>query len=229
MKKLISIVFILTLALLVAPSRTHAAWWNPTSWFSREKSSEKQQQPQNDTANTDIEKQHSITPLDSAPSEAKTIEDLRAEIIVLKTNLDNLYKAHSGLVNDHNTLLKYTTDLEKRFSNSQKSTTVQSSSGGSDVLPRVATLERRIDALSNLIIDGDTSRIAKLEQRVNALSSISTSAGNSNTIDRKLDDLESTLNKLCSWTIGSSVLSGCPLFGPTFSIDQRLEKLERGY
>lgn len=217
MKKLVSVTFILAFVLFVAPNQSYAAWWDFPSWFSKN-----QQQPQNATSsdmasesqivNQDVEKveqKNALAPSNNAKSsDAKTIEELRAEVATLKINLDN---------------------LENRFNNLQKNTAIQPTSGGTDVSQRIATLERKSDALTNLILDGDTSRIFKLEQRVNALSSISTSVGSNNTVDRKLSDLESTLDKLCSWTIGSSVLSGCPLFGPTFSIDQRLEKLERGY
>ncbi|MBI2122475.1 MAG: hypothetical protein HYT98_05180 [Candidatus Sungbacteria bacterium] len=109
MKKFILIVFIFTLTLLVAPSQTYAAWWNPLSWFSKNQRIEEQKQPQNATSsNTASEPQNIVVPANNPqPSDAKTIEDLRAEVVTLKASLDNLYTAHNNLVNDHNALLKY--------------------------------------------------------------------------------------------------------------------------
>lgn len=109
MKKLILTTLILAFALLVSPSQSYAAWWNPLSWFSKNQQIEERKQPQNTTSsNTVSELQNVVAPMkNSQPSNAKTIEDLKAEVAALKASLDNLYTAHSNLVNDHNALLKY--------------------------------------------------------------------------------------------------------------------------
>lgn len=206
MKKLILIVFILMLTLLMMPSQTYAAWWNPISWFLKEKSSEVQ--PQNDTGNnaiqesqiinTNIEEageQSLVTPSkNSVPAEAKSIEVLRAEVVTLKTNLDNLYKAHSGLVNDHNALLKYTTDLEKRFSTLQNQPAANNVS--SDILYRVSELERKTKLTSEELYG----------------------TGITGGLNSKVENICNLLFDL-----------GCPRIGIGGSLDSRIKKLERGY
>ena len=113
--KFLVLLFVVTSIALVAPSQTYAAWWNPFSWFSKDKQVE-EQKPQTEeaknnsstTTNTEIKEEQKKAATITAPqnnsSDAKTIEDLKAEVASLKTNLDRLYKAHADLVNDHNAL-----------------------------------------------------------------------------------------------------------------------------
>jgi len=109
MKKSILTILVLMVALLVFPSQSYAAWWNPLSWFSKNQHIEEQEQSQNTTSSGTVsEPKNIITPVNnSQPSNAKTIEDLRAEVTTLKASLDNLYTAHNNLVDSHNELLKY--------------------------------------------------------------------------------------------------------------------------
>ncbi|MFA5773156.1 MAG: hypothetical protein WC908_00590 [Candidatus Paceibacterota bacterium] len=112
MKKIISIVSIIVIITVLSfalPSQTYAVWWNPFSWSSENKQAEEQEQPPTTDQNTEeTEKQNTIAPFNNIPSsDAETIEALKIEVATLKTSLDNLYKAHNSLVEDHNVLLKY--------------------------------------------------------------------------------------------------------------------------
>lgn len=108
--------FVVTLLLMsiatVASTTTYAAWWNPFSWFTKDEPTEEQKPKEEmdvvkpETKETQNEASV-VTPSQSNATDAKTIEDLRAEIATLKASLNNLYKAHNKLVNDHNALLKY--------------------------------------------------------------------------------------------------------------------------
>lgn len=201
MKKIASTTFILAFVLFVAPNQSYAAWWDFPSWLSKN-----QQQLQNTTSSDiapeaqivdqnieKVEHKNVLAPSNNTKSsDAKTIEDLRSEVATLKTSLNN---------------------LERRFSDLQKSTAIQPASGELDISQRVTTLEDRMDALSNL------------GQKITTLTSLSSNVNNT-VIDRRLDNLESTLNKLCSW-LGAPLLSGCPSLFPTSSIEGRLKILER--
>jgi len=158
--RFLQILFIFVFALLVAPSQSHAAWWNFPSWFS-----ENQQQQLSATSSDIVSgvqavnqgvvktgKKEVISPLNnSKSSDAKTIEDLRVEVATLKTSLDN---------------------LEKRFSDLQKGTSARFSAEESDISPRVIALERVADASQSL-----ETRIKGIEQKVTGLSNVSANTG----------------------------------------------------
>lgn len=96
MKNIHPIIVILIFALFALPNQTNAAWWSPSSWFSKN-----QQATSTDTTSV-------VSPLDDPQiSNEKTIEKLKVEMATLKSSLDNLYAAHNRLVEDHNALLKY--------------------------------------------------------------------------------------------------------------------------
>lgn len=190
MKKLVSAIFILAFVLFVAPSQSYAAWWDFPSWFSKN-----QQQPQNATSSdiasesrivnqgvVKVEQKNALAPSNNTKSsDAKTIEDLRTEVATLKTNLDN---------------------LEKRFSNLQKSTAPQPASGESDVPQRVATLEKRVDALAN----PDTSRLTRLEKKVAELSDVSanTAPVQAKNYDSQISEMAKRINALMHANIMNS-------------------------
>src|SRR3989344_1495954 len=102
MKKLVITTLIFAFIVLLSPNQSYAAWWNPLSWFSRDKETQVQEQkPTQETAPIS-------EPRTQDTDNSKTIEELRAEVATLKASLDNLYAAHTNLVNDHNALLEYT-------------------------------------------------------------------------------------------------------------------------
>lgn len=190
MKKLVSAIFILAFVLFVAPGQSYAAWWDFPSWFSKN-----QQQPQNATSSDmasgsqtvdqgveKVEQKNALAPSNNTKfSDAKTIENLRAEVATLKTNLDN---------------------LEKRFSNLQKSTTPQPASGESDASQRIVALEKRVDALSS----PDTSRLTKLEQKVAGLLNISTNTApvQAKNYDSQISEMAKRINALLHANIPNS-------------------------
>jgi hypothetical protein len=149
MKKFVLIVFILTFFLLIAPSQSYAAWWNPISWFSKKNQIEEQKaeettisELQTRGVNNKAEKKQSpVVPTTNPQSELKTIEDLRAEVATLKTSLDNLYKAHNNLVNDHNALLEYTKSIAGRKP--------ALGSSNSDLEKRISVLNLTVEELDN--------------------------------------------------------------------------------
>lgn len=184
---------VLAVSIFIVPQIAFAAWWDFPSWFSKN-----QQQPQNATSsdmtsgsqivNQDVgkvEQKNAVAPSNNIKSsDAKTIEDLRAEVATLKTNLDS---------------------LEKRFSNLQKSTAPQPALGESDVSQRVAALEKRVDALA----DPDTSRLTKLEKKVAELSNISTNTGSTQAknYDSQISEMAKRINALMhGWTINDGSL-----------------------
>jgi len=89
----------LLVAIILVPQITFASWWNPLSWFSKEKQVEEQKQKEKTTTIPESETQYT--------DNIETNVDLKAEVATLKANLDSLYTAHNNLVNDHNALLKY--------------------------------------------------------------------------------------------------------------------------
>lgn len=212
MKKLVSIVFILTFFLLIVPSQSYAAWWNPISWFSKENQNEEQKQTEEVTTselqiqevnNKSVKEESPVVSETNPQSEVKMIEVLKAEITTLKTSLDSLYKAHNNLVNDHNDLLKHTTDLEKRYSGLQNQPTTNNISP--DTLRRISELERKAGLLFDATTESD------------------------NTSNNKLNALETNINNICRWMFGSL---NCPSLNPDplfRTIDNRLKKLEGGY
>ena len=139
---------------------------DPFSWYSTENQVKelKQQlsattsEPQRQNVNTEAAKEQSHlasagngNQID-AQSDARIIHDLKAEVATLKVSLDNLYKAHDGLVNDHNALLKYTTSIASPAS-SNKNVGVSS-----NVESRVTKLERELDE----VCGGDIQSIIRL-------------------------------------------------------------------
>lgn len=186
MKKLVSAIFILTFVLFVAPSQSYAAWWDLSSWFSKN-----QQQPQNATSSdmasgTQIidqgvgkveQKDVLASSNNTKSSDAKTIEDLKAEVATLKTSLDS---------------------LEKRLGSLQNSTVTQPVSGGSDVAQRLTALEKRVGELPNPVTNDDTLRITKLEKKVAELSNISTNTGltQAKNYDSQISEMAKRINAL---------------------------------
>ena len=152
-----SVKFIVAMLLLVsvatvAPTMIYAAWWNPLSWFNKEKPADEQKPNMGEVKDTNQESQPTDTTKtekDTAnivvpPSnsrDAKTIEGLRAEIATLKASLDSLYTAHNNLVKDHNTLLEYTKSIAA----------IKPSSGGSngDLEKKVLSLNLTVEELGN--------------------------------------------------------------------------------
>ncbi|MEK6839836.1 MAG: hypothetical protein AABX72_02765 [Nanoarchaeota archaeon] len=111
MKKIVSIIPIIAIIAVISfalPSQTYAAWWNPFSWFSQNKQIEEQGQPQTTNQNIEAtENQNTVAPLNNTPSsDAKTIEALKADIVLLTNGMSELLKAHNNLVNEHNALVK---------------------------------------------------------------------------------------------------------------------------
>lgn len=199
------------IAILLIPQVALAAWWNPISWFLSENQIEEQNQSQNTTSSDiasgsqivdqgveKVEQKNALAPSNSTKSsDAKTIENLRAEVATLKTNLDS---------------------LEKRFSNLQKSTAPQPVSGESDISQRVAALEKRVDALLN----PDTSRLTKLEQKVAELSNISTNTVPVQTknYDSQISEMAKRINALMHARAGGDIT--CTL-GQTPTITKMME------
>ncbi len=206
--------FIVGFLAFTAPSTTYAAWWNPLDWFSKTETTREQPLPQRDEQQSNIPaesvevstktdtpaptvaQQPVAAPIVNDSQNAETITALRAEVATLKASLDNLYAAHSGLVNDHNALLEYT----KSIAAQKTPTTVVQQVDTSAIERRVSELERKAKLVSDELYGGGSSNV------------------------------ESTLNSICAWVFGSSIISGCPSSNPNGigSIDSRLEKLERG-
>ena len=128
MKKLIPTILIFTLVLFAVPNRSYAAWWSPVSWFSKD-----QQATSTDTI--------SITsPADNPQNAyAQTIEELRAEVAILKASLDSLYTAHNNLVEDHNALLKYV----NATASSGKG--VGTATNNSNLETKITSLDKKLD------------------------------------------------------------------------------------
>lgn len=240
MKKLVSITFILAFVLFVAPSQSYAAWWDFPSWFSKN-----QQQPQKATSSDTtsgsqivdqgiekVEQENALAPSNNTKSsDAKTIEDLRAEVATLKTNLDKLYTAH-------NALLEYT----KTIASSGKS--VGTATNNSNLEGRIADLENKIKLTtgSNVSLDilNITNRVSELERKekltsnelygddgLNLKVARLQSFGNS-VLESKVSILEKTIENICGW-----VFTGvhCPLSANVTgsSIENKIKKLEGGY
>lgn len=162
MKKIILTILILAVALLASPSQSYAAWWNPLSWFSTNQHIEEQNKPQDatssgtasesQTANQDAEaakKQNVVAPANSTQSsDAKTIEDLKAEVATLKTSLDNLYTAHNNLVNDHNALLKYVNTTISSGKN------IGATTNNSNLETKLANLEKELNDVCSQVFSG---------------------------------------------------------------------------
>jgi len=139
-------VFIFTLTMFVTPSQIYAAWWNPLSWFSKNQQIEDQKQSQNTTSSDAISEpqtanQNVVAPVKTQSSDAKTIEDLKAEVATLKASLDNLYTAHNNLVNDHNALLKYVNTIVVPSKN------IGAASDNSNLETKITSLETKITSL----------------------------------------------------------------------------------
>jgi len=216
MKKLVSAIFILALVLFVAPSQTYAAWWNPISWFSSENQIEEQNQSQNATSSDAVskiqtvnqgvgavEKQTVISPVkNSKSSDAKTIEDLKAEVATLKTNLDSLYKAH-------NELLKYTTETVTVIRSEIKNTP-QAVVGNNLESLKIAALEEELRNYKSYMVKDLQARFSYTNP--------------------KIDELERTVDDICGW-IFSGLSISCPSvrLGSGRNLEDRIEKLERAY
>ena len=142
MKKIILIIPIIAVIVVlsfVSPSQTHAAWWNPLSWFSKENQIDEQNQKNGQELQTRSVSEEIAPDPSNAQSEMSEIENLRAEIATLKNNLDTLYIAHNNLVADHNELLKYTNTIAA----SNKSSGVTTVSSNLDI--RVTDLEKKLN------------------------------------------------------------------------------------
>lgn len=177
MKKIITLIFVIA---FVLPSQAFAVWWNPASWFSSNENTEVQVAPTGTTTSIEVrepqtaaqdnevsKKPQVITPVASLQtSDAKTIEDLKMEVATLKVSLDNLYKAHSGLVDKHNELLEYT----KGIATSNNSVGIKSDS--SLLETRVAALERKVAAQNSSSIT-----TSELEERLNDVCALIFSRG----------------------------------------------------
>jgi len=109
MKQTLLTVAIISVISFVMPAHVYATWWNPSSWHLNRQQAGVQKESQN--IPSDI-------PGDGSKSfNVKTNEDLKAEISTLKSSLDDLYKAHNRLVDDHNSLLKYVDSIVSPSSN----------------------------------------------------------------------------------------------------------------
>lgn len=167
------------------------------------------------------QEQKPVAPPANTQSDTKTIESLKAEIATLKTNLDNLYKAHNGLVNKYNELLKYTTDLEKQYNASQNKSTV-ANTVSPDVLYRISELERKLKlTFDELYGDGLNKG---LNLRVSSLESF---RNNSTAAELKLRELEQEINNICHWAFNS--FGNCPTIIIGGNLEKRIKILEGGY
>ena len=136
-KKIISIipiVVIIAVISLALPSQTYAAWWNPLSWFSNEVQVKEQNQPQATDQNIEAtEKQNTIAPLNNIPSsDAKTLEALRADIVLLTNGMSELQRAHNNLVKSVNAIILSNKNVGATTSNS-------------DLESRVTSLEKKLN------------------------------------------------------------------------------------
>jgi len=170
MRNIPSKLLVTMLVALMAPQIAAAAWWNPGSWFVTE--AQHAEQEQSNTLASSSTQEKPQTADTSAPS-TKTIEGLREEVALLKARL---------------------ADLESRFSSTQTGTAVQSALTVVDVSPRIAALEKRLDALSNL----DTSRLTKLEQKVAELSKVPANSAptQAKNYDAQISEMAKRINAL---------------------------------
>lgn len=190
MKRLTAVSILAISLAFTAPMQASAAWWNLTSWFAKNQQVEEQKQSQNATSSDmtsgsqivdqsvgKVEQKDALAPLNNTKSsDAKTIEDLRAEVATLKTSLDNLEKRFNGL-------------QKARFA----ATLVQPLTEKTDLSPRIITLERRVDASQGL-----ETRIKGLEQKVAELSNISTNTNSSQAknYDSQISEMAKRINAL---------------------------------
>lgn len=241
MKKIIQIfpiVAIITILSFALPSQTYAVWWNPLSWFSKDKQVEKQK-PQteevknNNSTTTSAEikeeqnKASAITTPQNNPSDVKTIKDLKTEIATLKASLGSLYKAHNNLVNDHNALLEYT----KSIATANKGSSAQPVDT-SNFEWRITNLKNQIEGGGRII--GLNSRVTELERKTGLL--VEDSFNASNELAKQtmlfglritpLERMANTIEIICRRTFGGVV---CPLVSTSLSIEDRIKKLEGGY
>lgn len=236
MKKYISTILIATFIFLSIPAIIHAAWWNPVSWFSKDKQVERQEQPQSPVLGTapesqavnqedkKLEKINTAAPSTNGQfSDTKMTEDLKTEVATLKASLNNLYKAHNNLVNDYNTLLGKITNLQ-----------TNTSGGVSDVLQRVIALEQgKTDTLNILTI---TNRVSELERKEKITSDqlygdrgINIKIGNLESSASRITNLEQKMNTVCNEIFGYYIIDCPPFSNSTKSVQDRLKKLETGY
>jgi len=166
MKK-ITLAITLTLLIVISLSlftQAQAAWYDWLGWskiksvFIKEKVEDKKETPvetQNqDESNSDTTK---ITPEEPKPDtntknsnvENTEVESLKAEVAALKANLDNLYKAHNGLVEDHNKLLKYTNDEISDLTNRYNNLVNIVSKPSVPQITDTSNLERKVSNLEN--------------------------------------------------------------------------------
>lgn len=214
MKKLVSSIFIFALVLFVAPSQTYAVWWNPISWFSSESQIEEQNQSQNATSSDTVsksqtadqnvgavEQQNTPVPLSNIQSsDAQTVKDLKADIVLLTNALSELLKAHNNLVNSHNALSKSVNATVS--SNKNVGATTNNSN-----------LEIKVTSL--------TTRVTELERKTGLLSENIFSTSQS---DKEISVLEGKVEDIC----GGVFTFGCSPRGYP-SLEDRIEKLERAY
>lgn len=256
MKKVISVI---TLALLIVISlslftQAQAAWYDWLGWskiksvFIKEKGEDKKETPvEVETKNQDESKPDTIktTPKEYKPtpniqkSDAET-NSLRVEIATLKANLDNLYKAHSELVEDHNQLLKYTSENIEWLKSTKSSNT-----GVEPLKSEVALLKTNLDNLykahSGLVEDHNkllkytadeisdlTSRYNNLVNAVSELSIPRTTTINTSDLESKVSNLESKVKDICKLTFSGLLFGDCPsAVLLRESLEYRIEKLER--
>ncbi|GEM_PF-1823041 len=226
MKKIISIIPIISIIAIISfapPSQTYAAWWNPLSWFSQSKQVEEQQpqsaassnaalKPQTVSENVEAaERQKLVTPLNNTqPSDAKTIEALKAEVATLKSSLDNLYKAH-------NELLKYTTEIVAVIRGEIKNT---------PQTPIGSTLETKVTSLNTRVTELERKTGLLQEDVFNTSNELARQTMLSGLSGVGASDLKQTIEIVCRGAFGGVV---CPPFSPSPSLKDRIEKLERGY
>ena len=215
-KTILALIFIIFLSF---STQTQAAWYDWFGWskiksvFIKEKVEDKKETPI-ETVETENQGEPNPDTTQVIPKEPKQtiniqsssaeVESLKAEITTQKTNLDNLYKAHGQLVEDHNKLLKYTSD-------------------------EILDLTNRY----NNLLEAHNSLIQKHNNLVNSVSRLSvpriTDTSDLEGLESKIRKLENKIEDVCRWIFGG-LSFGCPsLRMSSENLEDRIEKLERGY
>ena len=133
------IILALTIIMFLSFStQTQAAWYD---WFlgvKKEASVETKNQGEPKPSVIQTTQKKSETTPDTQKPAAET-ESLKAEVATLKVNLDKLYKAHNGLVEDFKTLLQVTASFRNELKNTSQAPV------GSDPESKITSLENKVE------------------------------------------------------------------------------------
>src|SRR3989344_790335 len=96
------IILTLTIIIFLSFSTQAEAAWYDWFWDTKKEAPIEVKNPDESWQAEYVNRESEMTTDTKKP--VSEMESLRAEVATLKLNLDNLYKAHGGLVNDHNAL-----------------------------------------------------------------------------------------------------------------------------